>query len=296
MGSAPPDVDPLALAPDVSIVVNTHREGVLAHPTFRSLARACRAAVDTGIRVEVVVVLDRADEAPRSYVDSLETEQVFEPPTEVRVLEVDHGDLGLSRNAGMRLARGSVAGVLDADNLVGANWLVAGVAAVRADPDAVVHPEIVVSFGERRTLWPSINTDDPRFRPELLRSHNYWDAFSLARRSTYLRVPWAASGPGWGPEDWHWNIETVAAGTRHVVARHTALFYRAKGADSLLRQHEASGHLVAPAALLVSADLARAALEERRSSSSSKSRRPDPTVAGAITSRSSSTKPARSSD
>ena len=47
--------------PDISVVVTGHHEGELAIPTFRALARSVAAAVDVGLAVEVVGVLDRAD-------------------------------------------------------------------------------------------------------------------------------------------------------------------------------------------------------------------------------------------
>ena len=249
-GAASPSASPSV--PDVSVVVTAHHEGVLAHATMRSLVSACRRATESGLVVEVVVVLDRADRATEDYLAAVLEEGMFDDAAEISVLEVDHGDLGLARNAGLAVARGEHAGTLDADNVVSRNWLVDGVATARRDPEAVVHPEWIVSFGARHVLWPMIGTDDPRFEPALLKGHNYWDAFSLARRSLYLDFPYQRSGAGRGPEDWHWNIETVAAGVRHVTAPGTALFYRVKGAGSLMALHEGSGHLLAPARMLVS--------------------------------------------
>ena len=46
---------------DVTIVVNAHREGLIARPSLLSVSRAKAHAMQQGLNVEAIVVLDRAD-------------------------------------------------------------------------------------------------------------------------------------------------------------------------------------------------------------------------------------------
>src|SRR4051794_31704595 len=60
---------------DVCVVVTGHREGILAHRTLRSLARAAQIAQAAGVGVEVVCVLDRADiETTETFREAVSTD------------------------------------------------------------------------------------------------------------------------------------------------------------------------------------------------------------------------------
>ena len=75
---------------DVSIVLNMHREALFIEPTLRSLNECARVAAAAGIRVELVAVFDRSDDATRAVFSASDL-SAFE--TRKRI-EVDVGSLG----------------------------------------------------------------------------------------------------------------------------------------------------------------------------------------------------------
>ena len=80
-----------------SIVLNIHREAVFLRRTLLSLAEAADFARSKGISLELVAVLDRTDDATRQVLLSSDV-SIYE---NVRIIEVDNGSLGLSRNDGI---------------------------------------------------------------------------------------------------------------------------------------------------------------------------------------------------
>lgn len=253
---------------DVTIILNLHREGALAHPTMRALGASIAHAARHGRRTEVLVVVDRGDLATTDLArEALAVGGTLSAAASSTLLEVDHGDLGESRNSGVRAAASPVVGILDGDNLVCETWVLNALRTVEDAADTggpvVARPSYLVVFDDRYGVFPSIGGDDPRFRPHLLYEVNYWDAFCMARRDLLLQYPWVRTDPGsgLGPEDWHWNCLTLADGVRHVLVPETALFYRAKRIGSLAISHTINRSLLPPAPLLISPEIARGARE-----------------------------------
>ena len=246
---------------DVAVVVNLHREGTLAHPTLRSLARSVSHAQSRGRSVEVVLVLDRGDDSTRELaIDALTPSGTLGTVDRGSLLEVDNGDLGSSRNDGVAATTAPVVGTLDGDNLVSANWLHNAATTVEQSATTVVaHPAYVVIFDGRQNLWPVQASTDATFRTELLYSVNYWDAFCMTRREVFEAHPYVNTheGTGLGPEDWHWNCTTLSAGIHHVRSDETTMYYRSKRQGSLAERHTRSRSLLPPTDLLRSRDVAR---------------------------------------
>ena len=114
--------------PDVALVITGHAERSLAHRTMRAVRRCLVAARDAGLAVEVVGVLDNADEETRRiFVENLGPTGLLQELCDGRTLEVSVADCGMSRMAGIHTTRAPYVGVLDADNLPTSNWLVAAV-------------------------------------------------------------------------------------------------------------------------------------------------------------------------
>ncbi|MFW7415652.1 glycosyltransferase [Demequina sp. SO4-18] len=243
---------------DIAVIVTTHREGRLMIPTMRGLARTLAHARDAGLAVEVVVVRDRSDVRTVDQVDEVVADGVLGDAVTVRVLDVDHGDLGLSRNAGIAASSAPVVGVLDADNLPSENWLAAGAAVLDAASEpSIVHPQRILKFGDDLAVWPLMSTTDRRFHPGLLAWFNMWDAFALMHREVVLAHPYRECRPdsGFGPEDWAFNCDTVAAGVPHLIAPETTLYYHARDHGSLAHAH--GGSLAPQSALLRDKAVAR---------------------------------------
>lgn len=247
-------------SPDISVIVNGHREGATSVPTLAALARALEVAADSGLAVEVVGVLDRADEATVSvFTDALADDGIVGRLAPTRLVTTDLGDPGAARNEGVRLARGRWVCVLDGDNLPSRTWLrEAHRAASTYGAPCVVHPEQLVIFGERWQVWPQLPSTDPGFRVHNFFDRTYWDTFCLAAREVFTAVPYAptAAERGLGPEDWHWGMETVHAGYVHLVAPGTVLLYRDKPSDSVQGGHAEARSLLPPSALLTDPRLA----------------------------------------
>lgn len=247
-------------APDISVIVNGHREGSVSQPTLAALARAVRVALEAGLTVEVVGVLDRADHATTAaFGNALAQDGVVGRMARTRIVTTDLGDPGAARNEGVRHTRGAWVCVLDGDNLPSGTWLrdAHRTASAHGAP-CVVHPEQLVIFGERWQVWPQLPTDHPGFRPHNFFDRTYWDTFCLASREVFTTVPYAATaaGRGLGPEDWHWGMETFHAGFPHVVAPGTALLYRDKPGGSVQGGHAEAHSLLPPTALLTDPHLA----------------------------------------
>lgn len=258
--------------PDVAIVLTVHHEGRGLVPTVRALDRSVAAAPD--LAVEIVVVRDRVDDATRDALETLHRTGGFAHAASVVTIDVDNGDLSASRNDGIAATTAGHVGVLDADNLPSATWIADAhrLLAAQTEP-SVVHPELIVTFGAKREVWPLIGTDDARFRAHWLSWFNTWDAFAMADRRVFERFPYRPSTPGggFGPEDWAWNCDTVAAGIPHLIAAGTTLFYRATD-HGLAAAHHAS--LIPQNDLLRDRDLASSAPAVLGAPGAEPSRRP----------------------
>ena len=238
---------------DISVVVTAHHEGRLAHHAMRGLFRSRDHASETGLQVEMAVVMDRPDQATRSYFDGYRDR--------VLLLETDFGDPGLARNSCMDKIGGEYVGWLDADNLPGQNWLHAAWAFLReAGGEVVAHPEYMVVFEAEELVFRQISMDDPGFSVTRLMEYNYWDTVCLARRGIFERFPYAgtSAGKGFGFEDWHWNCETIAHGVRHCVVPETVHFQRSKRGGSQRTQSRRAVELIRPNTLFEPEVYARA--------------------------------------
>jgi glycosyltransferase involved in cell wall biosynthesis len=239
--------------PDVTVVMTAHREGTLAHHTLRALRRCVQHAGEAGLSVCVDIVLDSPDERTASFLrEAVGPEGYFADLCDARVSEVAVRDPGLGRNVGVARSRSRFVAVLDADNLPTANWLTEGVRVLEAAGSAsVVHPERLVTFGERSEFWPQWPVDDERFNIANLYDRNYWDTVCIAHREVFEDFPYAATGStGFGYEDWHFYSRTLHAGVAHLVASGTAYFYRIKPGDSVNAAHYSRGSVIPPTGLL----------------------------------------------
>jgi hypothetical protein len=244
---------------DIGLTIIFHREGALAAPALASMADMANRAAAAGVRVETRAILDRPDHDTQrivrkagAWLDDIVT--------------VDCGDLGATRNEGTRLSSCSHLAFLDGDDMWGADWLVkASASAFTAGwPDDVVwHPEWLYYFderdfdahtagglprsGTRSFLMKHVASDSAELDRRALLMNNFWSANVFASRALHERFPYREidRSSGFGIEDWSWNIETLAAGVRHLVVPDSVHLIRVKQSGSLGQQNGVDGLLPA---------------------------------------------------
>jgi hypothetical protein len=235
--------------PDITVTLVLHREGTLALPALASLADMVKTARAAARAVESQVLLDRADATTRHIVAMRESQLD-------KVEEVSFGDLGLTRNAGARLACGRFLSFLDGDDLWGDEWLRAAFAAaadLHGPRPAVWHPQYLYVFGAptvgappeaTRSFYSLMHASD-ELDPASPVFANPWSANVFAERELHLRFPYRAADRerGLGIEDWSWNLETLAAGIHHGIVPNTVHLIRRRIEASLDRQNMAEGLL-----------------------------------------------------
>lgn len=226
--------------PDITAVLTAHAEGTTVGVSFRSLLAAVRTATDAGLDVEMLVALDRPDEATREMLAEVGAHGG-------RLFEVSHGDQAPVRNDAVRESRGRFIAFLDGDDLWTENWLVAAHALCVKEPRTIAHPYADWVFGEGHVLSLPPDQTDPEFNPATLRVTNAWDALCLAPREAYVDHPFQGRSlaEGYAFEDWLWNLETIRAGYVHRVVPDTIHFKRSR-AGSQFRLASANRSLTRP--------------------------------------------------
>lgn len=217
---------------DITAIVTAHSETVLAGPSMASAEAAIAQAEAAGFAVERLIGLDSATEACRSYF----SQEAF---AAWRRVEFSFRDQGQARNALVREATGRWIAFLDADDLWSENWLIeaARLLVAAGEDRIVVHPELNWFFEKQASILVKVPQDDPLMLPHCLYFANYYDALAMAPREAHLDWPYADRdlGAGFALEDLQWNIETMADGWRHVVARDTIVFKRRREMSQNIR-------------------------------------------------------------
>jgi hypothetical protein len=224
----------IRMNPDVSVVLNLHREAPYVLRAIRSLNEAARYARQLGIRCELVAVLDRPDQLTRDalvHADCSGFERVVH-------VEADHGSLGPARNTGIAASTGSYVWTADGDDLVSFNCISAMYELARNAGEAVIFPEYLVAFGEAH--WITRYHDDSVVEAaDFVAGHPYISRI-FVRRDAFADLQYEdlRLSRGFAYEDWHLNCELKARGFRFLIARGTVFYYRQRR-GSLLRAAEA---------------------------------------------------------
>lgn len=213
---------------NLSVITNCHNEGHLLEPTIGALAIAIEKAKRIGLKVEWIFVLDKADRATRSTVQKC-------VPEWVKICDIAVGDPGLARNAGIEISSGQFITLVDGDDLVSPNWLVAAYdfAARQANEKTIYHPGCYIYFGETSYMRIACDSDDPDLSYTSMFEQIVWLITSLGRRELYLQNPFQQSelNKGLAYEDTQWYCGTISAGIRHALVPNTFFCYRVKFKD-----------------------------------------------------------------
>jgi glycosyltransferase involved in cell wall biosynthesis len=217
---------------DISIVLNIHNESGYLLRTLRSIEQAWELAASTGLRAEIVCVMDRPDALTREWVRKYD----FSSFSAVTILEVDHGSLGPSRNSGITHSSGEYILLHDADDLISENYIIRTIEALRSSPPrTIAFPHLLFSFGKFCYIHQYLDLkkiDAARFLTD-----NLFTSRVTAHRSVFSEIMFedVRLSNGFAFEDWGFSAEAVARGFNLIVAPRTILFYR-KRHESLLDQ------------------------------------------------------------
>jgi glycosyltransferase involved in cell wall biosynthesis len=228
---------------NITAVINGHAEGLMAHTSLLSLSRSAEAARERGLSVELLAVLDKPDSITRSVF-----EEYASTCPHLRIITVEHGDLGYSRNTAAQEANGEYIAFLDADDIWGINWLYSAYDSACADSRNIVwHPEVNVYFGVTQSIFVHLDMEDTAFKIASLAYTNAWTSLCFTSAKFLRSVPYAGTDlkGNIGYEDWCWNIDVLEHGGIHKVVPHTSHAIRSRNV-SLVKQTTAAGCIPRP--------------------------------------------------
>jgi glycosyltransferase involved in cell wall biosynthesis len=213
---------------DISIITNCHKEGDLLGLTIGSLSIAIENAKKMGLEIEWIFVFDKVDKATRSTFQRC-------APKSVKICNTEFGDPGLARNIGVQASTGQFVTLVDGDDLVSPNWLLAAhdFAIKHLDEQIIYHPSCYIYFGETTYMRIPCDSDDPNLSHACMFEEIVWLITSFARRELYLQHPFQQCqlDKGLAHEDTQWYCDTIAAGLRQVLVPNTFFCYRIKSKD-----------------------------------------------------------------
>ncbi len=207
---------------DASIVMVLQDGGRRAYPAIVSALKAIETAEGLGIGSELVLVLDRTDDATLRYVKR------YRHQNRVRLLAVDCGDLGVARNEGISHSRGCWVSVMTPMQRMCDNWVVDAVRRMKEiSKEQIARPEYLVVVGSRHWVQRLIHSCSAEFpMGSLLVEHVYRTGFCCGPKQVFENFRYPAVQEPMEAEtiDWYWTCETLAGGIGHVVVPQTVLF------------------------------------------------------------------------
>lgn len=227
---------------DISVVLNIHREALWLRPTLLSLEACANQARNAGLKIELVAVFDRSDEATK-YVFTETDLAAFE---QIKTIDVDVGSLGLARNAGIAQAEGEFIWTADADDLVSANALIACHRTACSHPyeKIVILLDYLVAFGDTFHVGRYF-ASDLLTAADFAFQHSYISRIFL-RRSVFreLSYPDLRLSKGFAYEDWHLNCCLFERGFSFKIAPDTIIFYRQRTGSLLKQANQTSAQII----------------------------------------------------
>lgn len=201
-------------------------------PTLRSLQLAKKRAVEAGYSLEVIAIADNAN------VETLAIAEAFSDLID-RIIPAEFGDLGASREFGIKQASHDWVFLHDGDDLFSSNWYLQFfemAARGEIDERTVYHTALFSRFGNEQNIRHMIDSWDTRFHPLFLASEWYYSNKAVLNRKLFdeTPMPYNNKRTGIGNEDWTWSCHTIHKEIRHTYLPETICFYRVKPAITSL--------------------------------------------------------------
>jgi glycosyltransferase involved in cell wall biosynthesis len=231
---------------DISLVLNLHREAKYVVRTLMALREAVSFASVYGIVTELVIVLDRPDQATRDALQEVD----FDVFCQYKILEINIGSLGPARNEGIQHAAGKYVRLCDGDDLVSFNILKAMFfEAERDNCKRIYIPEWLFAFGAEyhKVKYRYSNQVTPF---ALFDSHPFVSQI-FVNRSIFAETQFLdlRVAPGYAYEDWHFACEAIAKGYDFGTTKDTVLFYRKRPGSLLTQANSTSVRQIPPSTL-----------------------------------------------
>lgn len=225
---------------DLSVVVNCHREDELLRPTLISINESITYALNRGITCELLLIADNPSSITLLECEKWQLREELNYP--VSVYQSTAGNPGAARNIAASKVSSKYLAFCDGDDLVSENYFFECLMSLeQRETPSIAHPEFLISFGDWSGVW-HISPEGVHQSYRDLVSENLWCSSSVALTEIYRQVPYEplSSEQGYGPEDWHWNIQTTEKGFHHFSVKDTCFFYRKRNSGGVNNTHKNS--------------------------------------------------------
>ena len=218
---------------NISIIVTLHNEGILAYKSLRNIAQSIENAFTNSISCELLIGLDRADEATTrvttQFLSSLSTN------VNHKVIQSDYGDLGLNRNNLISNSAGEYILIHDGDDFFTQNFLVeAYKMAAKSKQETAYVPQFLINFDAQHYMSYYFPSDSELISKQFFFETNYYTSQYLLPRAVFNTVKYEKTADGYGYEDWWLNTILLNRGIEFKIVPDTIFFYRRKKTGSLL--------------------------------------------------------------
>lgn len=124
---------------ELSVIITAHDEGLLAHKTMLSILRALE--ISRVNKYEIIVHIDCGTDDTIKYFQRYANNKHF------KIIQNCFGDLGESRNAAVKAARGKYVLFLDADDLISKNYIASMLSLLKREKrEITVGPQYCLCF------------------------------------------------------------------------------------------------------------------------------------------------------
>lgn len=209
---------------DISIIITAHHEGLLLHKTILSMLASATHLDKENTPYEFIISLDNPDKATKTCAERWRDDPRF------TLYEVSFGNPADNRNNAIKQAHGSYVTLIDGDDLISDNWLLAAYELIKQQERAtILRPAAHAQFGyeeKNLTFWFMRSSGAKATDAVQMAYWNLWTNTLFTTKDILLETPYRAPADGFGFEDYLFGADTRAKDISHLVVPETVLFYR----------------------------------------------------------------------